>query len=405
METLHMRTIIKMLSKLFLNFTPCDCLKKKKELSGSESIIYKFQSLAKRIIGVDIRDLKIAKTGARIYLQELLRNWKDDDKVRFVKLDNGLPVYTGSNKFLKAFEHLRFFCWKQIQLPLLAKLRGCDYIFCSDFFVPMFPLGVRTIPVLHDAFFWEFPEHYNSIWLRLFHAVGVPAMHKAHVVIVPSEHTRRQVMKFTQLPAQKIVVVHEGARPFPHVTGASSPFASPYLFHLGVLEKRKNLPRLITAFAKLAEKHPDLLLVLAGGVSNKQNLNDLPAIESAIQKHGLQDKVKLMGRVSDEQAAILFSHALAYVFPSYNEGFGLPVLEAFRFGIPVAVANNSALPEVGGEAVLTFDPYSEDAIFDALFQLVEDDLLRQSLVAKGHERLKEFSWQKAAGEIVGRLDF
>jgi glycosyltransferase involved in cell wall biosynthesis len=370
----------------------------------SNSFLFKADRLARRIIGVDIRDLKIAKTGARIYLQELLRNWQNNNKVRFVQLDNGLPVYNGSNKLLKAFEHLRFFCWKQIQLPLLAKFKGCDYIFCSDFFVPLFPLRARTIPVLHDAFFWEFPEHYNSLWLRLFHAVGVPAMHKAHVVIVPSEHTRRQVTKFTQLPAEKIVVVHEGARPFPPMKVAAAPFSAPYLFHLGVLEKRKNLPRLITAFAQLSETHPDLLLVLAGGVSNKQNLNDFPAIEAAIQKFGLLDKVKLMGRVSDEQAAILFSHALAYVFPSYNEGFGLPVLEAFRFGIPVAVANNSALPEVGGEAVITFDPYSVDAIFDALFKLVEDELLRQSLVKKGHERLKEFSWQQAAGEIVGVVE-
>lgn len=357
--------------------------------------------MAQRVIGVDIRDLKIAKTGARIYLQELLRNWHADDKVRFIELDNGLPVYTGSNKWLKAFEHLRFLFWKQLQLPILARMRGCHFIFCSDFFVPLFPLGAQTIPVLHDAFFWEYPEHYNHIWLRLFHAIGVPAMHKAHLVLVPSEYTRQQVMKFTSLPPEKIVVVHEGSRPFPEIKDTASPFPTPYLFHLGVLEKRKNLPRLIVAFARLSENHPDLLLVLAGGVSNKQNLNDFPAIEAVIQKHQLQHKVKLLGRVSDEQAAQLFSHALAYVFPSYNEGFGLPVLEAFRFGVPVAVASNSALPEVGGDAVLTFDPFSVDAIHDALLQLVEVQQLRHSLIAKGHERLKHFSWKQAAGEIVG----
>jgi glycosyltransferase involved in cell wall biosynthesis len=349
--------------------------------------------LAQRVIGVDVRDLKIAKTGARIYLQELLRNWHYNDSVRFVQLDNGLPVYTGSNRLLKAIEHLRFLCWKQIQLPLLAKLRGCDYIFCSDFFVPYFSWGAQTIPVLHDAFFWEYPEHYNPIWLRLFHAVGVPAMYKAHLVVVPSEHTRKQVMQFTNIPAEKIVVVHEGARPFPEVTDTTRPFSAPYLFHLGVLEKRKNLPRLIAAFAELSVKHPDLLLVLAGGISNKITLDDSPTIEAAIQKYQLKGKVKLMGRVSDAQAAQLFSHALAYVFPSYNEGFGLPVLEAFRFGVPVAVADNSALSEIGGDAVLTFDPFNASAIKVALNELLENDQLRTRLIAKGQERLKKFDWQ------------
>ena len=257
--------------------------------------------------------------------------------------------------------------------------------------------------MLHDAFFWEYPEHYNPIWLKLFHAVGVPAMHKAHLVVVPSEHTRKQVMCFTNIPAAKIVVVHEGARPFPEVKDAVRPFSAPYLFHLGVLEKRKNLPRLIAAFAELSDKHPDLLLVLAGGISNKTKLDDSPAIEAAIMQHQLAGKVKLMGRVTDSQAAQLFSHALAYVFPSYNEGFGLPVLEAFRFGVPVAVADNSALPEVGGDAVLSFDPFSADAIQKSLSQLLENAPLRQSLVEKGKMRLQQFSWSTTAREIVEHI--
>jgi glycosyltransferase involved in cell wall biosynthesis len=286
---------------------------------------------------------------------------------------------------------------------MLARMRGCHFIFCSDFFVPLFPLGAKTIPVLHDAFFWEYPEHYNPIWLKLFHAVGVPAMDKAHLLVVPSEHTRKQVMSFTNIPPEKIVVVHEGARPFPEVKDAVRPFSAPYLFHLGVLEKRKNLPRLIAAFAELSGKYPDLLLVLAGGISNKTTLDDSPAIEAAIIQHQLAGKVKLMGRVSDAQAAQLFGHALAYVFPSYNEGFGLPVLEAFRFGIPVAVADNSALPEVGGDAVLSFDSFSTDAIQESLSQLLENPPLRQSLVEKGKMRLQQFSWTKAAIEIVEHI--
>jgi len=156
---------------------------------------------------------------------------------------------------------------------------------------------------------------------------------------------------------------------------------------------------LIAAFSQLADKQPDLLLVLAGGVSNKEGLNDLPAIEDAIRVYGMGERVHLLGRVSDDQAAQVFRHALAYVFPSYNEGFGLPILEAFRFGIPVAVANNSALTEVGGDAVLSFDPFDEASIVTCLCPLVEDAALREQLVEKGYNRLQQFSWHQAAEEI------
>src|SRR4051812_34674732 len=114
-------------------------------------------------IGVDVRDLRIAKTGARTYLDELIKEFKllENDKVRFFYFDASIPVYTGRGKFLKLVEHIRFITWKQVILPLKAFFRNCDVIFCSDFFVPYMHLGYKTIPVLHDAFFFEYPEHYN----------------------------------------------------------------------------------------------------------------------------------------------------------------------------------------------------------------------------------------------------
>mgnify|MGYP001162024290 CR=1 FL=1 len=106
------------------------------------------------VLGVDTRDLRIAQTGARTYLTELIQQWQSMSNVNVVVLDTCLPVYRGRNPFLKIIEQLRFFWWKQIQLPLLAKRKGVTHLFCSDFFVPYCTMGLKTIPVLHDAFFW-----------------------------------------------------------------------------------------------------------------------------------------------------------------------------------------------------------------------------------------------------------
>ena len=130
----------------------------------------------KQKIGIDIRDLKIAKTGAHTYLSELckaIKNSEQDLQFEYVFLDSRLPVYTGSSKIGKLREQVNYIFWKQVTLPIKACLNGCKLVFCTDYFVPYMHLGFTTVPVFHDAFFWEYPAHYNKYWLWFFNTVGV----------------------------------------------------------------------------------------------------------------------------------------------------------------------------------------------------------------------------------------
>jgi glycosyltransferase involved in cell wall biosynthesis len=206
---------------------------------------------------------------------------------------------------LKIIEHIRFQFWKQISLPQKAKQQGCTHLFCGDFFVPYFKQGLKTVVVLHDASFWQTPSNYNYFWLRLFHWIGVPAAKKANLIIVPSQYTQKTVLAHETFDSNKIEVVHEASREYKEgFLENDYKKYSPYFLHIGVLEKRKNLPLSIQAFKKLAEKYPYYKLVLAGNTPTKQKLNDREAILQTIQEQGLEDKLFI--RICASQSSCSF---------------------------------------------------------------------------------------------------
>ncbi|MGY3213739.1 glycosyltransferase family 4 protein [Mucilaginibacter sp. HD30] len=362
------------------------------------------------VIGVDVRDLKVAKTGTRTYLLELCREFEkmQSNTLRFEFLDTTLPIYTGNNKLLKWTEHLRYQAWKQVILPLKARSKRCDIVFCTDNFVPVVHLGYQTVPVFHDAFFFETPQDYGKLWLWLYKKTALPAAHRSPVIITPTEHAKKQLQKFTGIPAQKLEVVFEGARSLAETPEQEdlNTLGLPiqpkeYILHVGSFFKRKNLPALIAAFAKLKERgYANIKLVLAGPLPASKTENNYREIVDVIAKYKLEKDVILTGYLSDSLLEALYKNALLYVFPSVNEGFGLPVLEAFGHAVPVIVANNTCLPEVGGDAVLSFDPFNTDDIFRTMKQVLDDETLRNTMVDKGRKRLKVFSWSKTAERLV-----
>lgn len=366
--------------------------------------------LKKRIIGIDTRDLKIAKTGAHTYLSELcktIQNNRADLQFEYVFLDTRLPIYTGPNKIGKLWEQLHYMIWKQITLPIKAWQKGCSLVFCTDYFVPYMHLGFTTVPVFHDAFIWEYPSHYNTYWLGIFKTFGVSAAKKASAVVTVTSYAKNQISKYSGIDAANIVPIHIG----PKSSIAESSIAEPqlntatnnweqllhkkYILHIGTIEKRKNLSTLITAFELLLQNNPqDLYLIIVGQKSNKPTLQDDAIFEMVAASNLLKECVVFTGYLSDYQTAMLYKHAALYVFPSINEGFGIPILEAFAHRVPVLASNNSCLPEVAGDAAICFDPYNANALSKLIAQTLSDPALIQSLQQKGTARLEHFCWKK-----------
>jgi len=355
---------------------------------------------------IDIRDLRIARTGAKTYLEEIylqLKNGYPGFTIRFI--DTWLPVYRGKNKWLKAIEHARFFCWKQFTLPLICLLRGCDILYCTDYFLPLVTFRFKTAVVFYDAFFWQYPEQYNRIWLQLLQNVGVPAAKKASAIITISEHSKNQIIECVGLEAKKIHAIHLAPKSSSAIIHSlqSEPIhqGKKYILHIGVLEKRKNLLNLIRAFALLKEAgYPEYYLVLAGGTILKKNLDDSNNIRQLIKELHLEESVILPGFISDEALAHYYQQASLYAFVSINEGFGLPILEAFQHQLPTLIAQNSCLPEVGADAVITCDPFDYRDIAEKMISIVSNPSLQQTLIEKGTKRLAEFSWEKTTKELM-----
>ena len=360
-------------------------------------------------VAVDVRDLQIAASGARSYLESLIIEFKKEHAgFRFYFLDSNTKAYTGNHFLLKLNEQLNYFLWKQIMLPYQSKQLGCSVLFCSDFMVPYFSLGIKTIPVFHDAFFWEYPEHYNKYWLVFFRNLGLAAAKKSAYLVAPTQYAANQLSKYTGLSQAKIAVIGEAPKTILDKIkegdvsqNIQAILSSSYILHVGTLEKRKNIPALIRAF-KIVKSNgfQNLKLVLVGKASTKITLDDSLAIRDEINQQQLSADVILTGYLHDKDVQQLYQNAKLYVFPSINEGFGIPVLEAFKHNVPVVIANNTCLPEVAGLGAKSFNPYDITEIAQTITLLLNDQTMRQSYIEKGKEQLQKFSWEKTAGSLM-----
>jgi glycosyltransferase involved in cell wall biosynthesis len=322
-------------------------------------------------------------------------------------LDSPFAVYSGPDKLLKIIEHFRFFVWKQIVLPIKAYYHHCDILFCTDYFVPYLHLGFKPIPMFYDSFFYEYPEQCNPYWLKMFHTIGIGAAKRSPYIITLSEYSKSRLVHFTGIDAKKIIPIHLAPKVNSKIEADPNfkpSFTLPlekYLLHVGVLEKRKNLVRLIEAFKLVRDAgHTEYSLVLVGQASAKNELDGSNEIIDAIERLDLKDVVLMHGYASEEELNFFYKNAYLYIFPSTNEGFGLPVLEAFHYQIPVIVSNNTCLEEVGAEATLSFNPFNIEEIAEKIKAIIEQPELREELIEKGNKRLKLFSWEKTTIELI-----
>jgi len=166
----------------------------------------------------------------------------------------------------------------------------------------------------------------------------------------------------------------------------------PFVFYVGNAHPHKNVEGLIKVFRQLRDKYKNLLLVLSGYDH---------FFWQRLKKENQHEGIIYTGFVTDEELVALYKGAEVFVMPSFEEGFGIPILEAMACSCPVASSNTASLPEVGGDACLYFDPASVDDMSGKISKVLDDEKLRQTLVEKGLKRYKEFSWQKLARETLG----
>lgn len=295
--------------------------------------------------------------------------------------------------------------WTHLRLGWELWRRPPELLFIPAHVMPIV-CRVPTVVTVHDLGYRYFPEAHPRLarwyleWSTRRHA------RLAARVIADSQATRRDLIGQYGADPERVVVVYPGRDET--LTRQNDPAAlahvrarygipGDYLIYLGTLQPRKNLVRLLQAFAHLLAAGPSaagLSLVLAG--RRGWHARDL---ESWVVRLNLTDRVVFTGYVPETDKAALLSGALALVYPSLYEGFGLPVLEAMACGTPVLTSNISSLPEVAGPAALLVDPLSVEAIAEGMARLVADPALRNHLVQQGYLQLHRFAWSQAAAQL------
>lgn len=303
--------------------------------------------------------------------------------------------------------------WQRLRLPVQAELftGPIDLLHAPDFVLP--PTRARTLLTIHDLSFLVHPECAEPSMVRYLGAAVPRALRRAGAVLADSQATRQDLARLLGYDLRRVQVVYPGASPQfrPLPAEATEPvrerlgLPARFLLFVSTIEPRKNLVRLLEAFARalalspLAGAFADLQLVIAG---RRGWLYD--DVFATIGRLGLSERVRLLDYVDDKDLPALYNLAWAFTYPSIYEGFGLPALEALACGTPVLTADNSSLPEVvGGHAVLV--PASDvTAIAAGLVRVIADAPLRERLRAGGPVYARQFTWQQGARQVLGRYD-
>lgn len=240
----------------------------------------------------------------------------------------------------------------------------------------------RAVATFHDLFVLS-GEYSTAEFRARFAAQARDAAERADLIIAVSEFTKSQITGLLGVAPAKIRVVHHGVR---ELKLPAEP-QEKIVLSVGAIQKRKNLSRLVAAFESV---EADWRLVLAGSEGF-----GAAEIDARIQASPARPRIHVTGYIDDAELARWYARASIFAFPSLDEGFGIPVIEAMAAGVPVITSNRSALTEVAGTAALLVDPERTDAIAEALRRLTDDPALRHDLAQRGHDRAALFSWKKA----------
>lgn len=360
------------------------------------------------IIGIDGNEANVQKrVGISEYAYQLVLEFsklKTDHKFIIYLKDKPLSdMPTPSANFTYRIIGPRKM-WTQFGLPLSLYFgKRPDIFFSPTHYAPRFS-PIPTAIAIMDLSYIYFPDLFNKKDLYQLQNWSKYSIKNASAIFTISNSSRNDIIKEYAVDSQKIHPIYLGIKNNESIKNYSMDdlrkkfgIESDYILFVGTLQPRKNITRLIEAFSQI--KNDKLSLVIVG--KRGWQYTD---ILSAPEKYGIENKVKFLDFVTDEDLPSLYKNAVCFALPSLYEGFGLPVLEAMKFGCPVVTSNVSSLPEAGGDAALYFDPNDTSDIAKVLTKVISDAKLREEMTKKGYNQIKKFSWEKTAKETLNVLE-
>lgn len=282
---------------------------------------------------------------------------------------------------------MKNFLW---QARHLYKKKNTYKIFFTPGFNPVNYSPIPFILTICDLIYLYTPGKSGLVKKALFEIFVKPSIKKAHKILTISEYSKKTLIEWAKIPAEKIINVSCGISQIFTANGIKHTPDYPYLLHVGNTKAHKNVERLIQAFS-FAKIDSSIKLILTGQPTSE--------LHHIIAKNQLQERIVFSNTLSETKLAEYYRGATALVFPSLYEGFGLPVLEAMASGTPVITSNVTSLPEVAGDAAMAVSPYEIDSIVDSIEKIFHHPELRQNMIEKGFQRVKLFSWDNTAIQV------
>lgn len=279
--------------------------------------------------------------------------------------------------------------WEQIDLPLYLRKKGNPLLLNLCNTAPLFYRN--KIVTVHDVAFMAYPQTFSKLFLY-FYKFMIPRLLKSsrHIVTV-SQFSKKEICKYYHVDKDKVSVVYnavsESFMPLPQTERSS------YFLAVSSMNYRKNFIYILEAFCKYQEQGGKECLDIIGDLKNASFK------EIDLSKYTSNPNIQFLGRVSDEDLIRYYSNAVAFVYPSFYEGFGIPPLEAQTCGCPAICAKASCLPEVFGDSVLYCDPYDSDSLVSSFKKIVSDKDLRKTLQERGKMNTSKYSWEKSAEKL------
>ena len=284
--------------------------------------------------------------------------------------------------------------WEQAYLP--TRIKKNELLWSPANTGPL--LEFNQVVTIHDVIPLEHPEWFTRMYSDWYRFLLPRLVQRVQKIITDSEYSKNKITDLLNVSEDKIIVIPGGVGKEYHPVNSNmlshvkSMYveSSNYLLVVGTIEPRKNLKRLLRSWQLICNDYRDIQLIIVGVEANSARSVDMPLTVKS---------TSLLGYVDDQHLPALYSGAIALIFPSVYEGFGLPALEAMACGTPVLASNATSLPEVVGDAGLLFDPYDIDDMSSSIERIITDSDLRETLQLKGLERAKQFTWERTASLV------
>jgi len=316
----------------------------------------------------------------------------------FIFSDNITPVVVGP----QARHPVLWYLWFEWSIPAVLKRHKADLFISPDGYLSL-KTNVPSLPVIHDLNFEHYPEYMPFFVRKYYHFYFPKFARKAVRIATVSEFSKRDIIEKYGIDAGTIDVVYNGAneiyRPISEEekqkTRNKYSGGVPFFLFTGALLPRKNVANIFTGFDQFRRSYPNGIKLLIVGKRKWWTKE----IRNAYENMQYKNEVIFRTHLPPEELKNIIPSALAMIYVSFFEGFGIPIIEAMRCGTPVITSNVTSMPEVAGDAALFVNPFSIDSIAAAMLKIAEDENLRKELNTKGLERSKDFSWQKTADRL------